>query len=167
MKTKQLEITYRPTSELIPYARNSRTHSEDQVAQIAASIQEFGFTNPVLIDEKGIIAGHGRIMGARKLGMEEVPTITLHGLTESQRKAYIIADNKLALNAGWDDEMLRLEIADLKEASFGIDLIGFSEPELGNLFLEPDFSAGSEEDQGKLDEKVPVICPKCSHEFRP
>jgi DNA modification methylase len=136
MKTKQLEITYRPTSELIPYARNSRTHSEDQVAQIAASIQEFGFTNPVLIDEKGIIAGHGRIMGARKLGMDEVPTITLHGLSESQRKAYIIADNKLALNAGWDDEMLRLEIADLKEDGFDLDLLGFEDEELSALEVE-------------------------------
>lgn len=136
MKTKQLEITYRPTSELIPYARNSRTHSEEQVAQIAASIQEFGFTNPVLIDEKGIIAGHGRIMGARKLGMEEVPTITLHGLNESQRKAYIIADNRLALNAGWDDEMLRIEIADLKEDGFDLDLLGFEDEELAALEVE-------------------------------
>jgi len=130
MKTKQLEITYRPTSELIPYARNSRTHSDEQVGQIAASIQEFGFTNPVLIDEKGIIAGHGRIMGARKLGIEEVPTITLHGLTESQRKAYIITDNKLALNAGWDDEMLRLEITDLKEDGFDLNILGFDNEEL-------------------------------------
>jgi site-specific DNA-methyltransferase (adenine-specific) len=135
MKPK-LTITYRPTSELIPYARNSRTHSEEQVAQIAASIQEFGFTNPVLIDEKGIIAGHGRIMGARKLGMDEVPTITLHGLTESQRKAYIIADNRLALNAGWDDEMLRLEIADLKDDGFDLDLLGFEDEELAALEVE-------------------------------
>jgi DNA modification methylase len=143
MKEK-LTITYRKTSELIPYARNSRTHSEEQVAQIAASIQEFGFTNPVLIDEKGIIAGHGRIMGARKLGMEEVPTITLHGLNESQRKAYIIADNKLALNAGWDDEMLRLEIADLKEDGFDLDLLGFEDDELAALEVE--------ETEGKTDQ---------------
>jgi DNA modification methylase len=135
MKPK-LTITYRPTSELIPYARNSRTHSDIQISQIAASIQEFGFTNPVLIDEKGIIAGHGRIMGARKLGMEEVPTITLHGLSESQRKAYIIADNRLALNAGWDDEMLRLEIADLKEEGFDLDLLGFEDEEIAALEVE-------------------------------
>jgi ParB-like chromosome segregation protein Spo0J len=166
MKTNQLKITYQKTGDLVPYARNSRTHSEEQVGQIAASITEFGFTNPVLVDEQNtIIAGHGRIMAAQKLGLGEVPTITLSGLTESQRKAYIIADNRLALNAGWDDEMLRLEIADLKEADFGIDLLGFSEPELGNLFLEPNFSAGSEEDQGKLDEKKPTICPNCKHEF--
>jgi site-specific DNA-methyltransferase (adenine-specific) len=106
------------------------------VAQIAASIQEFGFTNPVLIDEKGIIAGHGRIMGATKLGMDEVPTITLHGLTDSQRKAYIIADNRLALNAGWDDEMLRLEIADLKGDDFDLDLLGFEDDEIAALEVE-------------------------------
>ena len=134
---KKLTINYRSTSELIPYARNSRTHSEAQVGQIAASIREFGFTNPVLLDENsGIIAGHGRIMGAQKLGLEEVPTITLHGLTESQRKAYIIADNKLALNAGWDDEMLRLEIGDLTEDGFDLSLLGFDESELGVFDIE-------------------------------
>jgi DNA modification methylase len=133
----KLTITYRPTSELIPYARNSRTHSEEQVGQIAASIREFGFTNPVLVDEENtIIAGHGRIMAAQKLGMVEVPTITLAGLTESQRKAYIIADNRLALNAGWDDEMLRLEIADLKEADFDLDLLGFEDDEIAALEVE-------------------------------
>jgi ParB-like chromosome segregation protein Spo0J len=131
MKTNQLKITYQKTGDLVPYARNSRTHSEEQVGQIAASITEFGFTNPVLVDEENtIIAGHGRIMAAQKLGMVEVPTITLSGLTESQRKAYIIADNRLALNAGWDDEMLRLEIADLKKADFDLDLLGFDNEEL-------------------------------------
>ena len=133
----KLTITYRPTPDLIPYARNSRTHSEDQIAQIAASIREFGFTNPVLVDdEKTIIAGHGRVMAANKLGLAEVPTITLSGLTESQRKAYIIADNRLALNAGWDDEMLRLEIADLKEADFDLDLLGFDDDEIAALEME-------------------------------
>jgi ParB-like chromosome segregation protein Spo0J len=131
MKTNQLKITYQKTGDLVPYARNSRTHSEEQVGQIAASITEFGFTNPVLVDEENtIIAGHGRIMAAQKLGLGEVPTITLPGLTESQRKAYIIADNRLALNAGWDDEMLRLEIADLKKADFDLDLLGFEDEEL-------------------------------------
>jgi DNA modification methylase len=133
----KLTITYRPTSDLIPYARNSRTHSEEQVGQIAASIKEFGFTNPVLVDQdSGIIAGHGRVMAAQKLGLGEVPTITLAGLTEAQRKAYIIADNRLALNAGWDDEMLRLEIADLKEADFDLDLLGFDDEELAALDVE-------------------------------
>lgn len=107
----KLQIIYRKTDELIPYARNSRTHSPEQVQQIAASIREFGFTNPVLVDENGgIIAGHGRVLAAQLLDMEEVPTITLAGLTEAQKKAYVIADNKLALNAGWDFDMLKIEI---------------------------------------------------------
>jgi hypothetical protein len=98
-----LEITYQKVTDLIPYVNNSRTHSEEQVKQIAASIKEFGFTNPILIDEnKGVIAGHGRLLAAGKLALAEVPTIVLEGLTEAQRKAYVIADNKLALNAGWD-----------------------------------------------------------------
>lgn len=137
MKKDQLKITYQKTGDLVPYARNSRTHSEEQVSQIAASIREFGFTNPVLVDEENtIIAGHGRIMAAQKLGLGEVPTITLAGLTETQRKAYIIADNRLALNAGWDDEMLRLEIADLKEADFDLDLLGFEDDEIAALEVE-------------------------------
>ena len=116
---------------LIPYARNSRTHSETQIAQVAASIREFGFTNPVLIDgENSIIAGHGRLLAARKLGMATVPCIRLEHLSESQQRAYIIADNKLAINAGWDVEMLALELSDLKELDFDIDILGFSEDEL-------------------------------------
>ena len=99
---------------LIPYARNSRTHSDEQIAQVAASIREFGFTNPVLIDaDGGIIAGHGRVMAARKLGLAEVPCVRLAHLTEAQRRAYVIADTQLAMNAGWDDEMLALELRDL------------------------------------------------------
>jgi DNA modification methylase len=117
--------------KLIPYARNSRTHSDQQVAQVAASIREFGFTNPVLIDsEDGIIAGHGRVMAARKLGLAEVPCIRLGHLTETQKRAYIISDNKLALNSGWDEEMLGLELADLREADFDLDLIGFDAGEI-------------------------------------
>jgi len=123
---------------LIPYARNSRTHSDAQVAQIAASIREFGFTNPILIDaEGGIIAGHGRTMAARKLGLDEVPCIRLKNLTDAQKKAYIIADNKLALNAGWDDEMLKVELTELKDLDFDLSLIGFDADELANL-LEPE-----------------------------
>ena len=99
-----LSIEYRNINDLIPYVNNSRTHSDEQVTQIAASIKEFGFTNPILIDEQGgVIAGHGRVMAAKKLGLEQVPTITLAGLSDAQRKAYVIADNKLALNAGWDN----------------------------------------------------------------
>ena len=119
---------------LIPYARNSRTHSESQIAQVAGSIKEFGFTNPVLVDhEGGIIAGHGRVLAARKLGMLEVPCIRIEHMTDAQRRAYVIADNKLALNAGWDDDLLALEIKDLSEMGFDIGLTGFDEGELANF----------------------------------
>ena len=119
---------------LIPYARNSRTHSDAQVAQIAASIREFGFTNPVLIDaDGGIIAGHGRTMAARKLGLDEVPCIRLTNLTDAQKKAYIIADNKLALNAGWDDDLLKVELEDLADLNFDLTLLGWDKlPEFGD-----------------------------------
>lgn len=130
----KLEIQYKPIQDLIPYARNSRTHSDAQVAQIAASIKEFGWTNPVLLDGKnGIIAGHGRVMAAQKLGETEVPTIELSHMDENQKRAYIIADNKLALNAGWDNEMLALEVADLKDAGYDLGLTGFSLDELQAL----------------------------------
>ena len=133
-----LSIDYLPTADLLPYAMNSRTHSDDQVAQIAASIKEFGFTNPILIDDAaGIIAGHGRLMAAKKLKLSEVPTITLEGLTEAQKKAYVIADNKLALNAGWDTEALTAELRRLQELEFDLDLIGFDSDELAQL-LEPE-----------------------------
>lgn len=132
-----LQLQYLSIERLIPYARNSRTHSDAQVAQIAASIREFGFTNPVLVDEQGgIIAGHGRVLAARKLGLVEVPTIELAGLTEAQRRAYIIADNKLALNAGWDDEMLRVEFDALKELDFDLSLTGFDIDEIDALMPE-------------------------------
>jgi DNA modification methylase len=132
MKIEQL-----PTADLIPYARNTRTHSPEQVAQIAGSIREFGFTNPILIDaENGIIAGHGRVMAASKLGLAKVPCIRLAHLTDTQKRAYIIADNKLALNAGWDEEMLALELGELKDEDFDLSLIGFDDSELGDLMAE-------------------------------
>lgn len=122
---------------LIPFAKNSRTHSDAQVAQIAASIREFGFTNPVLIDEaNGIIAGHGRVMAARKLKLTEVPCIRLAHLSDAQKRAYVIADNKLALNAGWDEAMLKLELADLKALNFDLDLTGFNTDEVDALLAE-------------------------------
>lgn len=134
----KLSVKNRKVDQLIPYARNSRTHDDGQVAQIAASIHEFGFTNPVLIDkEGGIIAGHGRVLAARKLGMEEVPTICLGHLTETQRRAYVIADNKIALNASWDEEMLRVEFDALKADGFDLSLVGFSGDELAELFAPP------------------------------
>src|ERR1700727_894398 len=120
--------------KLIPWARNPRTHSDAQVAQIAASIAEFGFNNPILVDTKaGIIAGHGRLHAARKLGLKEVPVIVLDHLTEAQKRAFIIADNQLALNAGWDEELLRVELAALQAEDFSLDVIGFNPHELDTL----------------------------------
>jgi DNA modification methylase len=131
-----LAVTYRPVTTLIPYARNARTHSEAQVAQIAASIREFGFTNPILIDgESGIIAGHGRLLAARKLGMSDVPVIELVGLSVAQKRAYIVADNKLALTAGWDKELLAIEFGDLEALGFDLALTGFDEEELAAIRL--------------------------------
>lgn len=133
-----MKLEHRKVAELIPYVNNSRTHSDEQVAQIAASIKEFGWTNPILIDENdSIIAGHGRLMAARKLGHEQVPTIRLKNLTEAQKKAYVIADNRLALNAGWDMEMLKIELQNLQELEFDLDLLGFDAKEL-NAILEPE-----------------------------
>ena len=133
-----MKITVKKVAELVPYVNNSRTHSDEQVAQIAASIKEFGWTNPILVDgENGIIAGHGRLMAARKLGHAEVPTIELKDLTEAQKKAYVIADNKLALNAGWDNDVLKIELKNLQELGFDLDLLGFDAKELDAL-LEPE-----------------------------
>ncbi|MCK5445009.1 MAG: site-specific DNA-methyltransferase [Rhodospirillaceae bacterium] len=130
-----MKIASLPLEDLIPYASNSRTHSDEQVAQIAASISEFGFNNPVLIDEAGgIIAGHGRVLAARKLGLTDIPTIRLTHLTENQRKAYVIADNKLALNAGWDMGVLQLEMQALDSEGFDLSLLGFDETELISIF---------------------------------
>ena len=134
-----MQIETLAIDRLIPYARNSRTHSDAQVAQIAASIKEFGFTNPVLIDaDGGIIAGHGRVMGARQLGLAEVPCIRLGHLTDAQRRAYVIADNKLALNAGWDEKMLALEFKDLQAMDFDIELTGFGLGDIDELLAELD-----------------------------
>lgn len=130
----QLRIEYRPIGSLIPYANNARTHSAQQVAEIAASIQEFGWTNPILVDgDNGIIAGHGRLLAAMKLRMKEVPIIELTGLSEAQKRAYILADNKLALNAGWDPDLLALELADLQGLGFDLSLTGFDTEEVGAL----------------------------------
>ena len=125
------------TTELIPYARNSRTHSDVQVNKIASSIKEFGFLNPVLIDEdNGIIAGHGRVMAAQKLGLKEVPVLQIGHLSDTQKRAYIIADNRLALDAGWDEDMLKLEFNDLANEGFNLDLTGFDLDEISVIFDE-------------------------------
>lgn len=147
MKTRELAVEMIGIDRLVPYARNSRTHSDEQVAQIAASIREFGFTNPVLIDgDGGIIAGHGRVLGARKLGLAEVPCIRLAHLTEAQRRAYVIADNKLAENAGWDDEMLALELRDLQGMDFDLSLTGFEDDDIAALLAGLDATPEGETD---------------------
>lgn len=154
---EKLKVTYRRIEDLIPYARNARTHSDDQVARIAGSIKEFGWTNPILVDgENGIIAGHGRLAAARKLGMSEVPVIELDGLSDVQKRAYILADNRLALDAGWDSEMLSLELGDLKDAGGDLGLTGFTDEELDELLAPPTESVDGDEDEAPEPQEDPV-----------
>ena len=155
-----------PTEKLIPYARNAKKHDAAQVSNLAGSIREFGFNNPVLIDkDNGIIAGHGRVLAAQQLGLADVPCIRLGHLTDNQRKAYILADNRLAeIGGGWDQEMLKLELSDLGDLDIDLESLGFGE---GFPIDDPDFSPGTEEDQGKLDEKSPIECPHCHMHFTP
>ena len=143
-----LQVVTWPVEKLIPYARNARTHSAEQVAQVAASIAEFGWTNPILAGADGVvIAGHARLLAARKLGMTEVPVIVLDHLTESQRRALVLADNRLALNAGWDEEMLRVEMAALDEDGFNLDVVGFTDEEIEGLLRDPEeVHAGNTDD---------------------
>jgi hypothetical protein len=146
-----LKITQKQVAELIPYVNNSRKHSDKQVAQIAASIKEFGWTNPILVDgDNGIIAGHGRLMAARKLGITEVPTIELSDLSESQKKAYVIADNNLALNADWDEALLKIELENLKDLSFDLDILAFDDEFLTNLLEE------NEDEENMYTQKVDI-----------
>ena len=127
----------RSIETLIPYSRNSRTHSESQIAQIAASLKEFGWTVPILIDaENMILAGHGRVAAARKLGIKEIPVVIADGWTESQKRAYVLADNKIAMNAGWDEEMLRIELEDIRASGLDFELTGFTEKELAAVLGE-------------------------------
>src|ERR1700690_1007529 len=136
-------IEHWPLEKLIPYARNPRTHSDAQIAQIAASIAAFGFNNPILVDTKaGVIAGHGRLLAARKLQLAEVPVIVLDHLTEAQKRAYILADNQLALNAGWDDTLLAAELAALQQEEFDVSLIGFDDAELARLLAAQEAADG-------------------------
>jgi ParB-like chromosome segregation protein Spo0J len=160
-----LAIEYRPVTALIPYARNARTHSDEQVAQIAASIKEFGFTNPVLVDgSDGIIAGHGRVLAAQLLGLQEAPCIRLPHLTDAQKRAYVLADNRLALSAGWNDDLLRLELLDLKEVDFPLDLTGFDGSELADIMYGKDIEQ-KEYDESAADDVELTTCPKCGHSF--
>lgn len=135
------------TVDLIPYANNSRVHSDEQVNQIAASIKEFGFLNPIIIDgDNGIIAGHGRVMAANKLGIKELPCVDASHLSPAQKKAYVIADNKLALNAEWDFDLLKIEIESLQEDDFKLDLLGFDVDELNGILGFDDIAEEDEEE---------------------
>lgn len=150
-----MEIVYKKINELKPYENNSRTHDENQIKQICKSIKEYGWTNPVLIDEKGmIIAGHGRVEAGKKLDIKEVPCIVLSGLTEAQKKAYVIADNKMALNAGWNEELLKTELENLKELDFDLELTGFNIDELDELFKE------DEEEQEIIEDDFDIEPPE-------
>lgn len=163
-----MQIESIPLTKLIPYARNARTHSEAQVAQIAGSIREFGFTNPVLVDAvDGIIAGHGRVMAARSLGLSEVPCIRLAHLTDTQRRAYVLADNRIALNSGWDADMLALELTELRIDDFDLSLLGFDVPELDELLNGSDNLPESPLDFKTFNEEIETEheCPKCGYRW--
>ncbi len=165
-QAERLSVIYRATDSLIPYARNSRTHSAEQVAQIAASIKEFGFTNPILTDgENGVIAGHGRLEAARKLGLEQVPTIDLANLTDAQKRAYVIADNKIAMNAGWDIEALSIEMEGLSDDGFDLSILGFDMDEIDEILSfgeEDDTKAYDDGLSGDYSQKIeaPIYEPK-------
>jgi DNA modification methylase len=156
--TQTLNVEYRKVETLIPFARNPRTHSEAQVAKLAASIVEFGWTNPILVDcTQGIIAGHGRIAAARKLGLTEVPVIELGHLSPAQKRAYVIADNRLALDAGWDEEMLAAELAELSEAGYDLDLTGFDADELADLMTGEETTTEGETDEDAVPDAGPPV----------
>ena len=163
----QLDVKYVPVKDLIPYANNARTHDDLQVSQIAASIKEFGFNNPVLLDEhSGIIAGHGRVLAAKKLKIDKVPTIKLSHLTEQQRKGYIIADNQLAMNSNWDLDLLGLELETLSKEDFDMALLGFDTKELDKyLNGSPELQNNSKELGEEDFDKLAHECPKCGFEF--
>lgn len=151
-------------ADLVPYEDNPRTHSPAQIAKIAASIAEFGFTNPVLTDGRnGIIAGHGRVLAAQQLGMETVPVLSLSHLTPDQRLAYVIADNRLALDADWDKDRLFLVLGTLRDSGFNLKLTGFDAPELGSLLGESEEA----EPAPKPRAKKAVVCPGCGQTFAP
>ena len=154
--------------KLVPYARNARTHSDEQISQLAASIKEWGWTTPVLVDETGsIIAGHGRTLAAQRLQMTEVPVMVAKGWSEAKKRAYVLADNKLAINAGWDNEMLALELGEIGDLGFDLDLTGFSAGEIAGLtFQEKDlYPDSSTQEIDPDDYNMGHQCPKCGFEF--
>jgi ParB-like chromosome segregation protein Spo0J len=160
-----LRVEYRPIEALTPFARNPRAHSEAQVRQIAESIREFGFTNPILLDGgNGVIAGHGRLAAASMLGLKTVPCIELSHLSEAQKRTYTIADNKLTLNGIWNEELLRLELKDLKDLGANLELIGFDAMELADIMLGKDIEF-KEYDESAADDVQMLTCPKCGHTF--
>jgi len=153
--------------KLIPYARNARTHSDEQIGQIAASIKEWGWTTPILVDEQGgIIAGHGRTLAAQRLKMAEVPVMVAKGWSETKKRAYVIADNKIALNSGWDDELLKLELHALDEADYSLDMTGFSADELTEVMFGKLIDPESPDEFKEVDETdMGHKCPRCGFEF--
>jgi ParB-like chromosome segregation protein Spo0J len=160
-----LQIEYRAVDSLIPYERNPRTHSEEQIAQIAASIKEFGFTNPVLLDgENGVIAGHGRLAAARSLGLKTVPCIELGHLKPEQKRSYLIADNKIAQNGLWNEEFLPLELTELKELGANLEFLGFNPMEIADITLGKDVEF-KEYDESAADDVETITCPSCGHTF--
>lgn len=178
-----VDVQFKDVDGLIPYARNSRTHSKSQISQLAASLEEFGFTNPVLADERGIVAGHGRVLAAQMLytqghslrlpngaGIPKncVPVIDVSGWSDAKRRAYVIADNRLAENAAWDVELLKLEVSDLTSLSYDLSLTGFDAGAIDALFKTEEGSAAEADDEPALDEpEAPTViaCPKCAHQF--
>ena len=164
-KGKNRQVKLVSIDSLKGYGKNARTHSEAQIAQIMASLREFGWTNPVLISPKmGVIAGHARLEAARRLGMKEVPCIILDGLTDAQRRAYVIADNKLALNAGWNEDLLREELLELKSMEFDMDLLGFDPEEMADITLGREINQ-PEYDESAADDVEMITCPECGKSF--
>lgn len=164
---QQPQIEQISIDALMPYARNSRTHSTAQIAQLVASINEFGFTNPVLIDEaNGIIAGHGRVLAATQLGMQDVPCLRLSHLTEAQRRAYVIADNKLALNAGWDYDVLKDELAALDDADFDLELTGLSDAEIKSALGEVEEVEAEAKISATLQYRIVIECESEAHQAK-
>lgn len=165
------EIELRDINALAPYARNPRLHGEGQIEQIAASIKRWGFTIPLLVDEAGqLIAGHARLEAAKKLELQRVPAMVARGWTDAQKRAYVIADNRLAMNSSWDDALLIDELSGLKMSDFDLAALGFTEAELADMIGAPDaeeFGPASEDDQQRLDQKSPITCPECGHVFSP